>query len=159
MSFEEVERVLGFALPDSARKFPAWWSNNTGTHVGVSAWRDSGWKTSRVNLGSERVTFVRDDAKSPRLAPILGEVAISTSDETKDVEPGEAVFDALSSGAKRMVDDWAEERGLSHGLAIVSILNNASKARQRQLVDGLPFVNMPLGHDSTLLIREDRDAC
>ena len=54
MNFRDVERVLGFSLPDSARRHPAWWSNNTGTHVGVRAWRDAGWKTSRVDIGSER---------------------------------------------------------------------------------------------------------
>src|SRR5258708_38249983 len=63
MSFPEVEEVLGFELPPSARQHPAWWSNNVGTHVNARAWREAGWKTSRVDLGSERVTFLRGEAR------------------------------------------------------------------------------------------------
>lgn len=62
LSFHDVEQVLGFALPPSARTHPAWWSNNPGTNVAVKAWRDAGWRTSRVDIPAERVTFVREAA-------------------------------------------------------------------------------------------------
>ena len=70
MRFDEIERVLGFALPASARQYPAWWSNNVGTHVGARAWREAGWKTSRVDLGSEKVVFVRERIASGTLTRV-----------------------------------------------------------------------------------------
>lgn len=59
-TFSEIEHVLGFSLPSSARKYPAWWANQSrGSHVQCSGWLGAGWHTSNVDLGSERVTFER----------------------------------------------------------------------------------------------------
>lgn len=60
-SFSDVERVLGFQLPKSARKYPAWWANEAvGTHSHAKSWQEVGWKTENLDIGSERVTFCRD---------------------------------------------------------------------------------------------------
>ncbi|MDR3710218.1 MAG: hypothetical protein P4L33_18130 [Capsulimonadaceae bacterium] len=62
-SFADIERILGFALPDSARKYPAWWANQeSGTQV--HSWRDAGWFTQDLDLGAERITFSRDRDRS-----------------------------------------------------------------------------------------------
>ncbi len=59
-SFKEIERILGFSLPASARSYPAWWSNQTdGGHSQSSAWQSIGWRTCDLDLGSQKVTFVR----------------------------------------------------------------------------------------------------
>jgi hypothetical protein len=58
LSFEEIERVLGFALPASARSYPAWWSNSGGTHVQAQSWMSAGFRTENVDLVRERVSFV-----------------------------------------------------------------------------------------------------
>ncbi len=50
-----------------------------------------------------------------------------------------------------------EAHAVGRDEAIVKILVAAAKARQRQLVEGLPFAFMPEGYDSTAMIREDRD--
>jgi len=66
VSFAELETVLGFALPKSARKHRPWWGNqnqNSG-HSHALAWADAGWKTSNVDLVSETLTFAR--VGSPR---------------------------------------------------------------------------------------------
>jgi hypothetical protein len=155
MTFHEVEGVLGFTLPDSARKFPAWWSNNTGTHVGVSAWRDAGFRTVRVDVPGERVTFVRD--------AVGVEDGAAPFSHRPAVEPEQAggIFvplDRLNRSAMRMIDDWAEEAGTNHADAIAALLNGAAAARRAQLLETLSVARMPSGHDSTILIREDRDA-
>ena len=60
-TFADVEGVLGFRLPDSARDHPAWWGNETGakTHSHARAWLAAGFETSQVRLDTERVTFRR----------------------------------------------------------------------------------------------------
>ena len=60
-SFGEIEEVLGFKLPTSARKYSAWWDNEVdGTHVQARAWVEAGWEATELDLGFERVTFVRE---------------------------------------------------------------------------------------------------
>lgn len=155
MSFRDVEAILGFELPRSARRHPAWWSNNVGAHVNAAAWRDAGWKTSRVDLSAERVIFVRgaggvpDSAASFRhrqsgVAKTKGEIVLRPED--------------MSRMAMRMIDDWAGDSGLDRAGAVAALLDRAAMARRRDLLETLSVARMPAGHDSTALIREDRDA-
>ena len=58
-TFRQVEAVLGFALPNSARRYEAWWSN-TDTHSQAKAWLGAGWATADVHVAAERVSFVRN---------------------------------------------------------------------------------------------------
>lgn len=64
-SFDEVEAVLGFALPPSAYKHPAWWSNDATSHSHSRAWLDAGWRTESVDVEGHAVTF---RAPQPRTA-------------------------------------------------------------------------------------------
>lgn len=60
MSFEQIERVLGFKLPKSAYEHEAWWSNNDTGHSHARAWLSAGWRTQDVDLAACKVTFQRD---------------------------------------------------------------------------------------------------
>jgi hypothetical protein len=60
MTFAEIERVLGRPLPASARKYPAWWSNEvSGSHSHARAWLDSNRRTRGLDLNATIVDFVR----------------------------------------------------------------------------------------------------
>ena len=61
-TFADVEKVLGFELPDSARIHRPWWANQgeSGGHSHALAWQMAGWKTAQVHLGDETLVFVRD---------------------------------------------------------------------------------------------------
>lgn len=56
-SFEDVEDILGFALPQSARQYPAWWANQG--RAQSAAWQSVGWISAAVDVDRERVTFIR----------------------------------------------------------------------------------------------------
>ncbi|WP_293904909.1 hypothetical protein [Phenylobacterium sp.] len=146
MTFREMEAILGFRLPSSARSYPAWWSNSVGTHVNAAAWREAGWLTSRVDIGGERVTFVRERG---------------TERPAKTEEgAGDRLMlslEAMAPSTLRMIDDLAEEAGLDRAGAVLAVLDASAMARRRQLVESMVVARMPLGHDSTALIREDRD--
>lgn len=58
MSFNEVERVLGFPLPPSSRHHQPHWYGYKGSAV-ARAIIDAGWKAQNVDLVSEHVTFVK----------------------------------------------------------------------------------------------------
>jgi preprotein translocase subunit SecB len=60
LSFAEIERILGAALPASAREHQAWWANEkAGTHDHARAWLDAGRKTQRLDLNAQTVEFSR----------------------------------------------------------------------------------------------------
>lgn len=56
LSLAELETVLGFPLPDSARAYPAWWANQTTPSGQSNAWTSAGWR-AYPNLKTESVTF------------------------------------------------------------------------------------------------------
>ena len=60
-TFEEIEEVLGFNLPASARLYSAWWANEEpgGRHTHAFAWTAAGWKTSEVDMAAETLVFKR----------------------------------------------------------------------------------------------------
>lgn len=59
-TFSEVEAVLGFSLPASARDHQAWWANEqSGSHSHARSWIDAGWQTEGLNLAAETIRFRR----------------------------------------------------------------------------------------------------
>jgi hypothetical protein len=65
-TFGQVEQVLGFPLPPSARKHREWWSNQAGAgHSQAKGWQDAGWQVWKVDLAAERAIFRRVDAGPP----------------------------------------------------------------------------------------------
>lgn len=60
--FTEIEEVLGFTLPPSARKHPSWWANSSrGNHSQARGWIDAGWGVDprRSKLREGHVRFER----------------------------------------------------------------------------------------------------
>ena len=61
VSFAELEAILGFDLPNSARLYRPWWSNQKhgAGHSHALAWSAAGWKTRSVDLEAETLVFER----------------------------------------------------------------------------------------------------
>lgn len=72
MTFAEIEKVLGFKLPDS-QKIRAWWSNNPDNNVMTNEWLAAGFKTEQVDIEGRKLVFRRtrpaSDPKTEALAP------------------------------------------------------------------------------------------
>jgi len=83
MSFNEIERILGFKLPKSAYQHEAWWSNNATGHSHARAWMKFGWRTQSVDLAGRKVTFqqaaasVSSSAKGDPWGCMAGTVTIA----------------------------------------------------------------------------------
>lgn len=59
LTFDEVEAIIGFQLPESARLYQAWWANQP---KGQSlAWLRAGFRTCRLSMEEKRLTFLRID--------------------------------------------------------------------------------------------------
>lgn len=59
LTYSQIEEILGFRLPDTARKFKNSYWANTETHSYSSSWLAVGYKT-RVDSDSETVTFIKN---------------------------------------------------------------------------------------------------
>lgn len=67
MSFHKIESILGFVLPDSARRYPAWWSNNPKGHSHSLSWIKAGYLVigSANAPSAEIITFVKKGEHFP----------------------------------------------------------------------------------------------
>jgi hypothetical protein len=60
LTYAEIERILGRALPETATKRRQWWENDRTMHPQAGAWLDAGMQLTDVGLG-DAVTFDRRD--------------------------------------------------------------------------------------------------
>lgn len=65
MTFDQIEKLLGFPLPPSSRKHRAWWSNNPSNSVMTKAWLEAGYQSEQVDLEHEKLVFARLNAVEP----------------------------------------------------------------------------------------------
>ena len=148
MAFDEIEAVLRFTLPRSAREHQAWWSNTRIGHTHAAAWLDAGWKTSALDLAGRRVTFVREAERG---------VAEGASPFRHRDEVLAVPLDVLTPAALQMLDREAGSTGVDRGAAAASLLNALAVERRRALLADLAQP-VPAGAiDAAALVREDRD--
>ena len=90
VSFGEIERVLGFRLPDSARLYRPWWSNQKGGggHSHALAWQAAGWKTRDVDLEAEVLRFTRREGASETAANAEGKPQFMIHELLPAYDPG-----------------------------------------------------------------------
>jgi hypothetical protein len=163
LSFEEIERVLRFSLPNSARQYAPWWANTGGSHIQADAWMSAGWRTAQVDVPGEQVTFERIAMRPSPAAPEAPQPSAQAG-----VEDSSAPFArddmivinkvTLRGGAIRMLEDYCEAHGGDLAGAATSLLNEIALERRRQLLDWVRANAPKVPGDSTDLIREDRDA-
>lgn len=59
MTFVEIDELVG-GLPDSARRYRAWWSNERdGSHVQAHAWMETGLRVARLDMAAQLVRFTK----------------------------------------------------------------------------------------------------
>ncbi|HZZ36949.1 MAG TPA: hypothetical protein VFE03_14590 [Caulobacteraceae bacterium] len=149
MSFAEVERVLGFPLPRSARLYQAWWANTAGSHAHALSWLNAGMHTADLDLAGEKVTFVRNEptaragVEEPGRAFLHGKIVIDA--------------DRLAPFAARVLGEYTVEAAGDATAAVSRALEEAGVARRRQLLERFPLTGERSAIDSTDLIREGRD--
>lgn len=66
MSFKELEVIVGYPLPESARKHPAYFAN-TETHSISKAWMEAGYFVTNLDIHNGLITFKRADVSEERV--------------------------------------------------------------------------------------------
>ena len=67
-TFSDIESVIGFELPASARLHRPWWSNQEGGngHSQALAWTAAGWETAEVDMDAETLLLRRRPTETGR---------------------------------------------------------------------------------------------
>lgn len=60
LSFDTIEEILGFKLPQSAHKFKEWWSNNDMGHSHAAGWLGANYKVSNLSQTDKWVEFTKE---------------------------------------------------------------------------------------------------
>src|SRR5690242_9781349 len=110
LSFREIESILGFRLPDSARALPQWWANTGGSHVQAGAWMEAGWRTRDVDVPGEKTSFERVIRSSvePHPAPESNPGVADAGAPYRLDDPIVIDRATLRGGAIRMLEDYRE---------------------------------------------------
>lgn len=61
LTFQQVELILGFPLPRTARERPQWWANEASNtrHVQCNSWTCAGFRVKNLDRAKESVVFER----------------------------------------------------------------------------------------------------
>jgi hypothetical protein len=160
LSFTEIESILRFSLPSSARRYAPWWANTSGSHIQADAWTSAGWRTAQVDVGGERVTFERSvTERSPAASEPAPQGGMQDTGASFARDDAIVVSKAaLRGSAVRLLEDYCEAHGGNLGDAVAATLNGLVLERRRQLLKRFPKTGAPSPVDSAELIRRDRDA-
>lgn len=88
-SFSEIEDVLGFPLPKTARTSRSWWGNAE-DKPHAKAWTGSGWAAGDVDPAAGLVTFRRGDIAPATVEAVLdpvGEIPAERLPKTRRPKP------------------------------------------------------------------------
>jgi hypothetical protein len=121
MTFVEIEKLLGFKLPES-QKYPAWWSNNPTNNVMTNEWLAAGYKTEQVDIEGRKLVFRRvrsadpemensfefpeEVSKQPRRHPLFGWMkgTITIMPETDLTEPADPDWADIAWGKQGEIE-------------------------------------------------------
>jgi hypothetical protein len=159
MTFAQIEAVLGRALPPSALRHRAWWSNNPDNNVMTQAWLAAGYQSRDVDMAAGTVTFEWVGVpQSPSPTVTKQTLGVAERPQAGFVYDGSFLAaQGLSPRAQEWLDMMSDNDKERDKLVIGVIEGLASKARRKSVLDKYIKLNIGGGSDSVDLIREDRD--
>ena len=90
LSFSDVERILGFQLPDSAYLHQPYWSNS-GSHPIASAWLNAGYLSQHEDMKGHTVEFVKKNHQSRQIQGEAEKTAVMSREKCAALALDEAV--------------------------------------------------------------------
>jgi len=103
LSFDDVEKILGFPLPESAHKLRMWWANDKTHSQAKRGWMAANYLVDNVDFQNKTVTFVRAQPpfKEHKTASYHAKIAAANlakryGELLLNVKVGEKTFDFAS---------------------------------------------------------------
>jgi DNA-binding transcriptional regulator YiaG len=111
LSFQEIERILGVALPRSARTSKAFWSNRSKGALQARAWMSAGYHVLDVNFGSQLVTFEKPDIRYE--VKVEGDTVLWTGAMVRSLRHylklNQAEFSKILGVRQQTVSEWENQ--------------------------------------------------
>jgi len=112
LTFQQVEKIIGASLPNSAFIHRAWWAN-TKTHPQASAWLNVRWLVKEVNIKKEEVIFIRPlyitiNEGTYKGKKVSLEVSI-TGEEIAMILKGPEAEGVEASSWSHIIQDWIDK--------------------------------------------------
>jgi len=120
LTFGEIEQIVGLKLPQSAKEYRAWWSNNPSNSVMTKAWLDAGFESEQVDMESRKLVFRRvrkslpvaranslssnDSARHPLIGALKGTIWIAPG--TDLAAPADPEWGEVAYGDR----NWADQK-------------------------------------------------
>ncbi|MGE0409384.1 MAG: hypothetical protein AB7P23_08995 [Amphiplicatus sp.] len=122
LSFADIEKIIGAALPPTAYKHRPYWSNNPSNSVLTRVWLEAGFKTERVDMKAQTVVFRKAGARSVggAFADIESRVPRSLGEEFDRIEKGAAGLRDMGRGFDRELDLFSQIFGALKGAVRVT---------------------------------------
>lgn len=112
LSFEEIEKLIGEVLPDSAKQHRSWWANDINSHNQSTSWLQAGWIVDSVDLAQSVVVFHR--SVQAMYAAFFADVLQRLKKERPDLTTASAVklqsWWSFSAGRSGFTFGWAFAR-------------------------------------------------
>lgn len=89
LSFDELDRIIPGGLPDSAKQYPQWWTNNAASQPHAKYWLDAG-RRATPNFKTNQVVFNLDTSLD------TSELAVELVNESTPEDLTEYVESSLS---------------------------------------------------------------
>ena len=127
-SFAELEEVLGFPLPKTARSNASWWTAEDKPHH--RAWLDAGWRVGEVDRTLGSVVFHRGEATHGALGQ---QPPGALAEASSEVQPA-AMKEAAEEASKRMHAQKKAARAvlIGGGITALVVLRTLSRALFRR---------------------------
>lgn len=90
LSFSEVERILGFQLPDSAYLHQPYWSNSESRPI-ASGWLNAGYLSQHVDMKGQTVEFIKKNHQSRQIQGEAEKMAVISREKCAALALDEAV--------------------------------------------------------------------
>jgi len=86
LSFTEIETILGFTLPNSAKKYRPWWANDPSHVQAKDGWLRVGYETGPVHIKDQIATFRKTGENIPNSVEATSSDPMSPRDFEKHAQ-------------------------------------------------------------------------
>jgi len=154
LSFLEIERILGFSLPASARNLRVWWSNDRYHSQSKNGWLSAGYMVIKVDFDEETVTF-RKTAAPLRKPSLIFNRALSI----KALSELEKIYGKMQQNVEthygRTVD-FASADGRAVGEIIIVQNKRSPSAYMLKIAGHIWFLEKTRAEEKFLIFYGDR---